>query len=293
MRHWKPSLEDVFGILSDRMQSYFERTKRLVGRPDEKGLPREEVVLGFLKEFLPKNIGVAKGYVINLNGDCSKECDIILFRNSSPLFKISPTNDLYVIPIEDVYGVIEVKSILTKEQYKNCQDKQGSFYEVYRNRHVDEEEHVHLSKNEELYIPSDEPFFSVFCYDIKHSDFDDDFYCYICDSPFSYLFCLNHGVYAYANDQNIIRYNSLDLGITGDTSSHNNGALNEILSRSSMIDYHARCYDDFKFENVSNGEMLMIMFAYIVDRLEESILDDYSIADYIALWRKKSIGKNQ
>ncbi|WP_445360215.1 DUF6602 domain-containing protein [Microbulbifer sp. EKSA005] len=286
MSQWKPSLEDVFGLLSDRMQSYFERTKRLVGRPDEKGFPREEVVLNFLKEFLPKNIGIAKGYVINLSGGCSKECDIILFRESSPLFKISPTNELYLIPIEDVYGVIEVKSILDKKQYKNCQEKQESVLEIHKNRWVDEEEHIHLGKPLKPDFAYDEPFFSVFCYDIKDSDFNDNFYIHLCDSPFSYIFCLNRGVYSNVTDNTIIRHNSLNLGITGNTSSHNSSSLNEIVSRDCMVDYHSRCYDDFKVDLAQNGGMLMVMFAYLADRLEDSELENYSIADYISLWRK-------
>lgn len=289
MSKWKPSLEDVFGILSDRMQSYFNRTKRLVGRPDEKGLPREEIVLDFLKKMLPKDIGIAKGYVINLNGGCSKECDIILFRESSPIFKISPTSELYLIPIEDVFGVIEVKSVLDKKQYDNCLKKQTSFFEVYQERCVDEDEHIHLKEPIEIGYAHDEPFFSVFCYEIKESDFDDDIYIHLCESPFSYLFCLNRGVYAYVTDQTIIRHNSLNLGITGSTSSRNNRSLNEIISRDCMVDYHSRCYDDFKFDSAQNGDMLMIMFAYLADRLTESELESYSIGDYIALWRKSAL----
>lgn len=289
MPKWKPSLEDVFGILSDRMQSYFERTKRLAGRPDEKGLPREEVVLNFLKEFLPKNIGIAKGYVINLNGNCSKECDIILYRESSPLFKISPTSEIYLIPIEDVYGVIEVKSVLDKKQYKNCQEKQTSFLEVYQDRWIDEDEHIHLEEPLELGYAYDEPFFSVFCYDIKESDFEDGIYVHLCDSPFSYLFCLNRGVYSYVTDHTIIRHNSINLGITSNTSSRNNSSLSEIVSRGCMIEYHSRCYDDFKFDSAQNGDMLMVMFAYLADRLTESELESYSVGDYIALWRKSAL----
>lgn len=121
MATWTPSMEDVFGILSDKMQSYFERTKKSVERPDEKGAPREEIVLEFFKDFMPSSIGVEKGYAINLNGDHSRECDIIFYRkNTSPIFKISPTSNLYIIPIEDIYGAIEVKSSLTQTQIKNC-----------------------------------------------------------------------------------------------------------------------------------------------------------------------------
>ena len=289
---WKPSLKDVFGILADRMESYFQRTKKLVNRPDEKGAPREEVVLQFLKEFLPENIGVAKGYIINLNGDCSKECDIVIFRKTSSIFKISPTQNLYLIPIEDVYGVIEVKSILTLAQYSNCIEKLNSFEYVYNNRYVDEDHFVALEKPHTPVDTSDKPFFAVFCYDIKHTDYEDiyhDFYLYLCCNPCSFVFCLNNGVYSKITDDVIIRFNSLDLGITKSTSEYTSESMNEIISRFCMSDYHARSYDNFKFDKSKNGDMLMIMFAYISDRLETATLENYSIGDYIALWRKSAL----
>jgi hypothetical protein len=286
MNKWKPSLTDTFGLLSDRMQSYFERTKRLVGRPDEKGAPREDVILEFLKEFLPNNLGIEKGYVINLNGDCCDECDIIIFRRSSPIFKISPTKNIYIIPIEDVFGVIEVKSVLTEYQYKNCQNKKDSFFHVHKNRHVEESHLIHLEPPHTPTFPSYKPFFAVFCYEVNGEDFyDNDFYHYICDNPFCYLFCLNEGVYSYVSDAVIARHHSLRLGITIETSSRNNNSLNEITNRFCMSSNYDH-YNSFKFDDAKNGDMLMIMFAYLMDKLESQNLDFYSVADYIALWRR-------
>ncbi len=290
MSKWSPSLEDVFGILSDQMQSCFERTKRLVGRPDEKGLPREEVVLDFLRKFLPDSVGVAKGYIINLNGDYSKECDVIVFRKSSPVFKMSPTQELYLVPIEDVYGVIEVKSILTKKQYSNCLLKQSSFLEVHKKREVDENEHIAFDFKKEIYS-FDAPFYSVFCYEIDHSDFDRFFYEHICDNKVSYIFCLSEGVYSLATDDNIIRHNSIKTRITRDTSASSNSSLTEIISRYAMCETHARTYNDFKFDKSIAGDFLMVMYAYLMDQIQNKNLAGYQIADYIALWRTNSCNK--
>jgi hypothetical protein len=117
--------------------------------------------------------------------------------------------------------------------------------------------------------------------------YDDNFYPFLCDNPFSYLFCLSEGVYSYASDTVIERHHSLHLGITIETSSRNNSAMNEITTRFCMTSNYDR-YNSFKFDAAINGDMLMIMFAYLMDQLESQNLEKYSVADYIALWRRSS-----
>jgi len=289
MSNWSPSMIDIFGLLADKMQSYFNRTKRLVGRPDEKGIPREEVVFEFFKEFMPSNIGVSKGYIINLNGDYSNECDIILHRkNSSPILKISPTQNIHIIPIEDVYGVIEVKSKLTNKEIENCVKKQQSLVLCNQRRLVDETEHYHLPPYEAEEAPSaTPPFFAVFCYAIDHHGID-DFWVELHDhSSFDAVYCFEEGAYTHVSDSTTIRHYSLKKGITGNASSCNSASLDNITARICMPDYYERSYSDFNFDAATNGELLMIMYAYINDHIENAELESYSISDYIALWKNK------
>jgi len=280
---------DVFGLLADKMQSYFDRTKRLVGRPDEKGIPREEVALEFFKEFMPNNIGVSKGYIINLNGGHSKECDIILHRkNNSPILKISPTQNLHIIPIEDVYGVIEVKSKLTIKEIENCKDKQQSLFFCNQQRIIDETEHYHLPPYEAEEVPAaTPPFFAVFCYGIDNRGMDDFIVELHERAGFDAIYCLEEGAYTRITDSTTIRHYSLQKGITGNASSCNSDSLNDITARFCMSEYYARSYSDYNFDAAKGGELLMVMYAYINDHIETAELSNYSISDYIALWKNR------
>src|SRR5262245_11975403 len=85
----------------------------LIGHNLEKGLGNEQTLRDLLIAFLPRRFGVAKGKVVNSNGDMSQQLDVIIYdaHNCPSLFVDENKNQ--IIPIEGVYQVIEVKTTLT------------------------------------------------------------------------------------------------------------------------------------------------------------------------------------
>lgn len=78
------------------------------------GLLTEEIIRDFLKEHLPKSVSVEQGFIINSEGEVSKQCDILIYDSLSysPLYRIK---DVVIIPSESVIAVIEVKTTINKK----------------------------------------------------------------------------------------------------------------------------------------------------------------------------------
>lgn len=84
------------------------------GHSGSKGQIREEFLTDTLKAIAPDDIRICKGEICDSNGFRSPEFDIIISHYSTAI-KLFSSAINYVIPIETVLGIIEVKSILSKE----------------------------------------------------------------------------------------------------------------------------------------------------------------------------------
>ncbi len=73
------------------------------------GLLTEEILREFLKTFLPKGVSVEQGFVAGIDGELSKQIDIIIYdsHNYAPYYRI---NDIVVVPSSSVIAIIEVKT---------------------------------------------------------------------------------------------------------------------------------------------------------------------------------------
>lgn len=76
---------------------------------------REDLVAEFLVHHLPKKFGVSSGMVISHDGIFSNQADLIVVdeQNNSPLYATT-RNKLW--PVEAVYALIEVKTVLHPEE---------------------------------------------------------------------------------------------------------------------------------------------------------------------------------
>jgi hypothetical protein len=64
-----------------------------------------------LGKYLPKFLGISRGFIVDSEGKESKQLDIIIFdANKAPIF--FQNESIRVIPIECVYAIIEMKSFL-------------------------------------------------------------------------------------------------------------------------------------------------------------------------------------
>lgn len=121
---------NIFKILQRELQTKFEISST-ISHKGEKGRKREAGLSGFLKEYLPDAYGVGTGEVFSIKkGKISPQCDIIIFdKLRTPI--IGKNDIVQQIPIEGVYAVIEVKSVIDSKALKDALQKYRKIYELY------------------------------------------------------------------------------------------------------------------------------------------------------------------
>jgi hypothetical protein len=120
-------LTEFFGQVEETMLARF-REAGFVDHAGEKGLSRENILREFLGLHLPKRYGITKGEIITRDGHRSPSHDVIIYDVlQCPLLYASATA---VIPIEGVYGIIEVKSRLSKAELEDATGKIAKFKEL-------------------------------------------------------------------------------------------------------------------------------------------------------------------
>lgn len=88
------------------------------------GLGRESSIKMKLKSILPNGVGIGSGFVIDSFGNTSKQCDIILYEETyAAKFVINDDSSNTYYSCENVIAVGEIKSNLTKKEFKDCCDK--------------------------------------------------------------------------------------------------------------------------------------------------------------------------
>lgn len=82
-----------------------------------KGSFRECIISDIIRPFLPKRYGLTTGESFDSAGNTSKQLDVVVYDD---LFSYAiPYSNYHLLPIESVYGVIEVKSKLDKKEFDN------------------------------------------------------------------------------------------------------------------------------------------------------------------------------
>ncbi len=115
-------LEREFIYYLSQMILDYEKSKN-IKHPRDVGNVRETILRNFLLNsgYLPKKYSISNSSVriASINGKISNEIDIA-FYNQNELITLMKREDIYeVYPIENVYGVIQVKSNLTKKELKS------------------------------------------------------------------------------------------------------------------------------------------------------------------------------
>lgn len=117
-------LQDRFARLEETLLAQF-REAGFVTHAGDRGENREEILHSFLERHLPKKYGVLKGEIITQDGSKSHSADIIIYDslNAPVLYK----GRTAVLSVESVYGIIEVKSTLSKQEFVDASNKIESF----------------------------------------------------------------------------------------------------------------------------------------------------------------------
>jgi hypothetical protein len=94
-----------------------QEIKVLMPHLGERGRLAEEIIKNILARILPKRFSIGTGVVIAANGDCSPQIDIVIYDNfhNAPLLS---EFGACLFPVEIVHATIEVKSLLTKAEFR-------------------------------------------------------------------------------------------------------------------------------------------------------------------------------
>ncbi|MUH73634.1 DUF6602 domain-containing protein [Psychrosphaera haliotis] len=139
-------LNELFNQVSQRMLVDFESTKTSLKHSGSKGASNEEIVKNFLIQYLPKGLGITSGQAIDSNGASSKQLDIIIYDElKTPVF--FQTADLKVLPIECIYAVIEVKSMLNKSELKKSYENMLSVKKLEKTAYFNSNSEIQSTHN--------------------------------------------------------------------------------------------------------------------------------------------------
>jgi len=126
-----PDFDTLFESAATELLAAAKRSS-IGARPDEVGSPRERAMRDFLSEWLPETYGVASGYVVNLQRGISKQSDVLVYRKECcPKFLLDRDENRRLIPIEELFGVVEVKSTLTKKELLDAISKCESVTDLH------------------------------------------------------------------------------------------------------------------------------------------------------------------
>jgi hypothetical protein len=103
--------ERILRSVAKKMADDFTEVTSIITHNPSKGRAREEIVATFLERYLPADVRVAQSaQIIAADGAVSGEVDIVIADPDSP--PLYDERAFRVLPIECVYGVVEVKSSL-------------------------------------------------------------------------------------------------------------------------------------------------------------------------------------
>lgn len=124
-------LTEILDGLQARLEGELRGNRVAVVHPGARGEASEEDWLRLLKAHLPHRYQADRAFVIDSQGTCSEQIDIVIYdRQYSPLL-YNEANQRYV-PAESVYAVLEVKQDLSREHVLYAGEKAASVRRLHR-----------------------------------------------------------------------------------------------------------------------------------------------------------------
>jgi Domain of unknown function (DUF6602) len=101
---------------------FYDDEKKQIFHNGEYGMYRESIVRDFLKFIVPPSLDISSGFLITTLDDVSSQCDIIIFDSKiTPLYEGEKKQRFF--PIEPIYAIGEIKSTLSKTDFKKALNK--------------------------------------------------------------------------------------------------------------------------------------------------------------------------
>jgi len=158
---------DSFSGESEKL--FYDEEKKRLRHAGEFGMYREVLLKQFLKYFTPKSLDISSGFVITSADEVSTQCDLIVYDHvNTPLLQSDDRQKFF--PIETVVAIGEVKSILSKADFKKAVAKLSAVKQLRTSTR--KEGVIFRSKAGEINIanhPGDHLFTFLLC---KKLDFD-------------------------------------------------------------------------------------------------------------------------
>lgn len=105
---------ELFKGLQEEMRAKLELGRAMIPHNGEMGAAAEDSWREWLRKYLPKRYKVDKAFIVDCNGNCSEQIDIVIYDSQYSYFLFNHEQVLY-IPAESVYAVIECKQTLNKQ----------------------------------------------------------------------------------------------------------------------------------------------------------------------------------
>lgn len=96
------------------LEAYFEQSKDIL-HSGSKGTIRENIIDKVIRPFLPSCYGLSGGEAFDSAGNVSKQLDLVVY-DSIFSYYIPYIDNFIQFPCESIYGNIEIKSFLDKEE---------------------------------------------------------------------------------------------------------------------------------------------------------------------------------
>jgi len=124
-------LSSTFRKISKQFKIDFEELAKEISHNQTAGEARENALRSLLEKYLPRRVGVDRGFVVDAHGGESKQIDVVIYDSSvGTVFDIS---GIKYFPCETVIAVGEVKSdILSTAKLQDALDKIRSVKELDR-----------------------------------------------------------------------------------------------------------------------------------------------------------------
>jgi hypothetical protein len=127
------SLATAMGWLQDSLVLQLTKGRKHLPHPEEKGDHTELQWSEMLKSFLPRRYSVGKAFVVDVNGACSEQIDVVIYdQHFSP--QIFENAGTVYVPAESVYAVFEVRQDLSKANIEYAGQKAASVRRLERTK---------------------------------------------------------------------------------------------------------------------------------------------------------------
>lgn len=166
----------------------YENICEFVKHNGEKGVENEQIIIDFLKDFLPQSYSIGRGFLIDKNGNTSNQCDIVIYDNFYNPNLIKLNSNTY-FPVESVYCVIEVKTTLRDGDWKK------SFEDMQKIQKLDFiEENITFTKGNGVYFSkTTRPSYFLFSYQTDTNN-SETIVSKLKQYPLEMCFILNAGI---------------------------------------------------------------------------------------------------